>query len=227
MSTSTHSSPFTRRRVSAALLAALFILGSGGAMAQAEPDAVRMAPQQQSEQRFDMSSPTKPGFGRTACPHPISGVRELNSGPGTPVMSDFPSQYQSGGLHGGLQGSVIGQTQTDKWFGHTFEFKPSGGKCCSYNPGKLTVVYKSLTNGPNNDGSYVVHNGQVVNFSPTAQYIWPGQTATLGQTITKVFAVPPGIMASGQVSFMAQDDTAVLSARLEGTGCCVEPTPVQ
>ena len=35
MSTSTHSSPFTRRRVSAALLAALFILGSGTANQQA------------------------------------------------------------------------------------------------------------------------------------------------------------------------------------------------
>lgn len=172
---------------------------------------------------IEQVAPPHPGGGMP-CPRPVHLVLNATSG-ASPYMPDFPAQYQSGGLYGGLPASQFNQTQSDKWFGHTFNFKPGSGGCCSYQPGRLTVVYRSLMAGINNDGSYVVHNGTAVSVTPTNQYIW-SQTSpvAVGQTTTKVFTIPPGIVAGGRVSFIAQDDTAVVSAKLEISGCCLEPT---
>ena len=160
-----------------------------------------------------------------ACPQPVSISLSKNSGPATPYVPDMPTVLQTGGLNGGITASTFNHTQIDKWFGHTFYFKPAESKCCAMQAGRLTVTYRALASGLNvNDGSAPSVNG-----APYANYlpghIWPqGNPVAAGQMTTKSYVIPPNIMATGRVSFYAQDDTAVVSATLTGSGCCLEPS---
>lgn len=164
-----------------------------------------------------------PGRG-VACPRPVTISLTRNSGAASPYLPDMPTAMQTGGANGGIAASTFNQTSSNKWFGHTFHFKTAEGQCCALQPGQLTVTYRALEGGQVNDGSAPSVNGAPYpNYLPG--YIWPqGATVTVGQTVTKSYVIPPQIMATGRVSFYAQDDTAVVSATLTGSGCCLEPT---
>jgi len=164
------------------------------------------------------------------CPNPI--VVTLTRGgstAATPNIADFPS--------GALTGFAYNQTAANHNFRDTIAFKKPDSKCCQFRPGKLTVVYKALQGGTvkprsggdaGNDSGGLVHHGASV--SGQSGYIWAllqftGNTVHPGDTVPIVYTVSPSIIASGQVSFAVQDDTAVVSAKLEISGCCLEPTP--
>ena len=155
-----------------------------------------------------------------ACPHPHN-VTLTPSGAPTPDLREFPANSNVGG-------SVWNQTVFNKHFGHTFRFEQPKGDCCQYSPGVLTVTYKALDGGgvgsssSSNDGGGAVHKGLSV---PGAYgYIFGNAPVATGTVVTKTYTIPAGIMASGKVSLYAQDDTAVVSATLRISGCCVTPT---
>ena len=130
---------------------------------------------------------------------------------------------------------------TIKPFRDTFVFrKPSTKLCCQFNTlprtgfyGKLTVTYKALDEGPKgsstsyNDSGGLVHLGSSV--PGQSGWIYPqGPYVLFHQIATHVYYLTAAIVQSGKVSFSVQDDSAVVSAKLEVPGgCCLEPTPIE
>jgi len=177
-----------------------------------------------------------------ACPMPISINESITSNPSvanapvaSPDISEFPTAFQSG-----IAGSVLNQASMNKYFGHTIKFKIPSGDCCQYNQGQLIVEYKALAtsnkdgSSSNNDGSFVFYkksDGSIgrINHthSPITGHIWGANASAAtvnGQKVSRTFIIPPAAMKTGKISLFAQDDTAVLSFKLNGTGCCVQPT---
>jgi hypothetical protein len=203
----------TRRSAMVAMAAAaLFGATAASAQTEAAPGA---------EARMAAPGPVQ----GSACPHPVNMTITRNSGAGTIMAGDYPPAYLAA-----LAGSVFNQTAVNKQFGHTFQFRPGKGACCQYQTGKLVVTYKALRDNPANDGTRVFSNGGANSVlftgSDAAGHIW-SSSPTAGQTVTRTFVIPAGMVASGHVSLWAQDDTAVTSATLTITGCCVDATPVQ
>jgi hypothetical protein len=155
------------------------------------------------------------------CPNPVVvTITRGGTTAATPSAVDFPSVP--------LTGYAYNQTAVNHFFRDTIAFKKPESKCCQFNPGKLTVTYKALMGGPAksatsaNDTAGLVFHGASV---PGGGYIFGNLGTGTGQTVTIPYTVPASIVASGQVSFSAQDDSAVVSATLEISGCCLDPTP--
>lgn len=153
------------------------------------------------------------------CPHPYS--QTLTGGPtgaGTPVLADFPPV-----VHPSLAGAVWNQTATDKHFAHTFRFPTLDRNCCLITKGTLTVTIKALNSGQkgssaaNNDAVNVYSNGALIG----QQQPWLNTGVTAGTTATVSFPIPATALATGMVSFVVQDDSAVVSAQLVIEGCCL------
>lgn len=159
------------------------------------------------------------------CPQPIT-LKLTHGGPGVhtagqPDPADF----------GSLPGGTYNQTSINQWFRDSFHFKTSNSKCCQFKDGKLTVVYRALQAGPANSSTSANDDGGVWSGSglltgASGGRIFSG-AVTLGQMATIPYVVPAGLIASGKVSFAAEDDTAVVSATLEISGCCLDPTPIR
>lgn len=148
------------------------------------------------------------------CPSPIT--LNLTAGPPsapTPVASEFAA-----GMN--VAGSVWNQAAPNKHFGHTFRF-PAIKECCLMTKGVLTIRIKALQPGPKNspssgnDGIAIVSGGIV----KSSQSAWPNGNPPNTAPIT--INIPPQVLSTGLVSFYVQDDTAVLSAQLQLTGCCI------
>lgn len=168
---------------------------------------------QEALQRRPHPDPVKP----TPCPHPYS--QTLNgggTGASSPVLTEFPANVQPN-----LAGSVWNQTAVDKFFGHTFRFKPRG-ECCAFTGGTLQVTIKALRNGTaggsssNNDAVNVYANGTRIGlFQPWLNGVSAGAQAT------GTFPLQASDLANGMISFFVQDDTAVVSAQLVLDECCL------
>jgi hypothetical protein len=162
----------------------------------------------------------RPSATEVTCPYPITvHLSAGGSGSASPVLSEFPANIRP--LIGG---SVWNQTGTDKQFGHTFRFNPLTKECCAMTSGTLTVHLKALQGGPGptsaNDGFNVFVGGvQIGGQTPWTPSVVTGATTTIAIPITA------NHLTSGFVSFYVQDDTAVISAELDLTGCCVTKRP--
>ncbi|MGE3972530.1 MAG: hypothetical protein AB7E78_14380, partial [Porticoccaceae bacterium] len=141
--------------------------------------------------------------------------------------ADMPSHWQ--------QGNGLNGTKINTWYGHTIRWN-TRGRCCQVTRAVLTVKFKALKNGsPNgtdafNDNVHVVKNGLYGPNLPGGGVlgggrIWqpPVQAFQAGATTSKTITITnPAILASGRVSFFAQDDTAIQGATLTITGCCLD-----
>jgi hypothetical protein len=156
-----------------------------------------------------------------ACPFPFTVHLSAGpSGPAAPILSQFPA-----GIRPLIGGSVWNQTAADKQFGHTFRFNPLTKECCAMTSGKLTLHLKALVSGPSNASS--VNDGVNVFVGGVAiggQTPWT-PSVVAGATTTITIPITANNLTSGFVSFYVQDDTAVLSAELDLTGCCVTKRP--
>src|SRR5665213_152253 len=186
-----------------AILGTLSIMALGSGTSAADPD----------------SPVTRP----VPCPNPV--VVSMTRGrtmAASPNVADFPS--------GLLTGMAYGGTSINKTFRDPFVFKKPDSKCCQFQAGKLTVTYKALQGGPANsstsanDAGGLVYHGASVAGSSGPIY---GGAVTTGFTKTVTDVVPANIVARGRVSFSEEDDTDVVSATLEVSGCCLDPTPVR
>lgn len=216
-------SPSPRR----ALLGLLLAAGVSGVSAQDDGARQRQAAAADATALLGMDAPAPANPRPGTCPNPV--VKTVATPPGAtaaaPLMTDFPAGWS-------VAGSVFNQTQTDKHFGHTLRFEVPKG-CCQYNAGVLEVTYKALSNGSSNkssdagnDGGGPVRNGQALNNMQPGGYnhIWPNTGVTAGTVLTRQYNIPASWIASGHVSFGAQDDTAVLGAKLHLSGCCLTAT---
>lgn len=149
--------------------------------------------------------------------------------------SDFPDNM-SPTTWTGLENPAtnqFNQTKTDQFFAYTFKFpgwpSSNGKECCRCTEGAtLTVKFKALQGGgPNSSSSW---NDDVVVYSSLApgpthqvvgQRIWSGTVVT-GQTETLTFKIPCKFLANGHLSILVEDDTAVVSAELSLSRCCLE-----
>jgi hypothetical protein len=155
-----------------------------------------------------------------ACPRPVTLVINGASGAPQPLNTDLgPTLYP------GTVGSQWNQTAADKHFGHTFRFAAPlpGRDCCLMTWGVLTVRVKALQGGgpksstSANDSFNLVSNGIVIQ----QQQPWNNGGVSTGAIATLTFNVPANVLATGNVSFYAQDDSAVLTADLSLRGCCL------
>jgi|GEM_PF-2241366 len=180
--------------------------------------------------------PTMAQSDRVLCPNPLAPVTMTRGGAtlATPDAADFAPGTPLGGM-------AYNQTPKNKPFRDTFVFrKPSTKLCCQFDTlprtayyGKLTVTYKALENGNKgsltsyNDSGGLVHLGSSV--PGQSGWIYPqGSYVSFHQIATHVYYLTAAIVQSGKVSFSVQDDSAVVSAKLEVPGgCCLEPTPIE
>jgi hypothetical protein len=147
---------------------------------------------------------------------PTAGVANID------VLHDFSHQQPA------LGAPIFHQTTANKQFGYTFNFKMPEG-CCEVSAGKLTVYYRAVQGGSSatssdagNDIGELIRNGVGSGGGP----IYSSFPFAAGTTTVKTYTVPANWIASGRVSFIAEDDTAVDHATLTAQMCCVHMTPV-
>jgi len=119
------------------------------------------------------------------------------------------------------------QTVPDQLFAYTFHWTNSGKECCRCIDGAtLTVKLKALQTGgvgsPSSGNDYIVVVSSLApnNHVVESRSAWPNG-ATAGQIETLTFQIPCKYLANGHLSFYVEDDTAVLSATLLLTRCCL------
>lgn len=224
-------SQFPKRTVLALLCASALGIAIAQDIAPAPRQAQPASPEGlQADPAMSPSAPTPvPGAitNPKQCPNPQQitlTVPQSGTGPSpaSPTVSDFPAA--SAGWP--VNGSLFNQPQSDKPFGHTFNFRPPSGQCCQYADGVLTVTYKALAADANNDAGGPFRNGSPLgNMTPTGyNYLWGNSPVAVGTVVTKSYPIPASWIATGRVSFGAQDDSAVLKATLQINGCCLTPT---
>ncbi len=160
------------------------------------------------------------------CPHPTKLVLHA-ANPVTYDPSDFiPSQIA---LLTSSQPLTINQTQINKAFAYTFKLPGSPKECCLWKEGSLTVTIKALQAGPPGSATSANDSVSVVSSASTASNKlavgWSPSPfaagATLGEIKTHTFVIPAYVLDTGHVSFIMQDDSALVSAVLTVEGCCL------
>lgn len=162
---------------------------------------------------------------QSECPRPIS-ITLTAANPTTFVASDFNPQQVAQVHMSGLGDSAI-----DKNFLYTFQWRKEG-QCCQITKAVLTVNMRS--NGPGqsassadagNDGIALMHAGAVVAPYNEAVYSNVPKPFVAGQLATKTWVLTGAALnnlnSSGLISFAVQDDTSVVSATLQISGCCL------
>jgi hypothetical protein len=180
--------------------------------------------------------PTKADDKTVPCPNPMPAVSITRGGTqaATPSTVDFPN------TNAAMLPSVYGQTGHNRAFYDTIAFrKPSTTQCCQLGQipgtpyyGKLVVTIKALQAGSGatasdagNDAGGLIYHGVGVAGQTGAIYA-PTFVFAVGHTVTKTYYLNAAEVASGQVSFSIEDDSAVVSAVLDVPGgCCLIPTP--
>jgi hypothetical protein len=151
---------------------------------------------------------------RIPCPNPthVSLTAPLPVA-ATPYVPDFPTGPCSAGFE-----PNFGGTKFDRCFRHTFRWKAETKRCQNIK-GRLTIKYKALQSGvgPANDTVAIFSNGAVV--SGTSLPLYSG-SVTIGQTGTKTILLTAAMLTNNRVSFLLQDDTSVISAKLDVVVCC-------
>ena len=151
------------------------------------------------------------------CSNPVNVHIVKNSGPTSPVASDFRADMR-------LNQQGYNATQPNTHFADTLQWKMPASKTCELT-GKLSVKLKNLgTSLSSNDTAGVFSGGRAVpGFSQSQGQVWSsGQGA--GATRTLTYQLTGAMMHQGRLSFFVQDDTAVQEMRLDITGCCITPT---
>ncbi len=170
---------------------------------------------------------------RIPCPNPLAPVSMTRGGAtaATPMASEFLPGTP-------LTGMRYNQPSYNQPFRDTIVFrKPSTKLCCRLDAlprtgyyGKLTVTYKALDEGPKGSSSSYNDSGGLVYLGSSVPgqsgWIYPqGSSVSNHQIAVRTYFLSAAIVQSGRVSFAVQDDTAVVSAKLEVPGgCCLQPT---
>jgi hypothetical protein len=159
---------------------------------------------------------------RLPCNNPTTlTVNSPTSGPAHFSTLDFTPSQQAG-----IGSPIFHQMTNNKQFAYTFEFKTPGG-CCEIGAATLTVYYRAIQGGSSataadagNDAGGPIRHGVGVG----GGHIYTQFPFVAGSQKTVSYSIPAGWIASGRVSFNAEDDTAVDHATLTAQMCCVHAT---
>lgn len=200
----------TRNRYfSAALLVVTFTLSTGLTMAQ-EREARPVELQLQS-----------------ACPRPLALT--LTATTPNVVNADFTATQL------GAPRSFLNNPTLDKSFLYTFEWKREEA-CCEIGRAVLTVKLQANGGGmaktspdAGNDGIAIMHLGTSV--APFTEAVYSSWPFSPGQVVTKTWNLTGAALnylnADHRLSIYVQDDTRVVSATLQISGCCLSPQKVK
>lgn len=157
--------------------------------------------------------------GRVPCPHPI--LQTLTSTGAPQGGPDFPAAWT------GHYASGLNDMRPNRIFAYTFDAKwPAPERaCCELVSAVLTLVVKCHGDIPINDAWGILHNGVGI---PGAGGAIGWANGCMGQTKTITWAATPAVLAQinaeatdPHLSFAVEDDTAVVSATLQLSDCCV------
>lgn len=168
-------------------------------------------------------NPIDPLVLKPNCPRTI--VLNVGSGaPATPNPTDFPPPPPSPIT----LSPNFGFSTPNTHLRHTFSFPgPCRERnCCEIQRAVLQLQVKALQGGQNqqssnagNDKWYIYKNGTVL----ASGFIWSSFPVTPGQTQTLTIPIQPAWLNGCRLSFLTQDDTSVIAAKLTVIGCCVRP----
>ena len=182
---------------------ALAALGSVGGSALAQPTADRPAP----------------GAGKPChCTGPVDVHILKTSGPTSPDPGDFRPDMR-------LNQQGYNATQVNTHFAETLKWRMPASKTCEFTKGTLTIKLKNLgTSLSSNDSAGVFQDKVAVpGFALGVNSVWTsGQGAGAMRTVS--YTLTAAMMLRGQLSYFAQDDTAVQEMRLDIEGCCITPS---
>lgn len=202
-----------RNFLSAAFLAASLV-GAVPAGAQERRAPARF--EQERRTPVEIAAPARGG-----CPRAVN-LTLAATAPNV-VNSDFPAVNITGPR------AFLNGTQPNQIFLHTFQWARDG-RCCEVTNAVLTVELKALQDGTTkdsadagNDRIGLMHAGSAVQpFYEPVYSSWPFKA---GQTATKIWNLTGAALTYlntyGTVSFYVQDDTSVVSATLQVSGCCL------
>ncbi len=161
------------------------------------------------------------------CPQPVALT--LTASTPNVVNADF-SAGQLGAPRAWLNDPAI-----NKSFLYTFRWTKDE-KCCEITSAVLTVRMKANQSGASktssdagNDGIAIMYLGSAV--APFSQSVYSSWSFTAGQTATKTWTLTGAALAhlnaTRRLSIYVQDDTMVVSATLQISGCCLSAPPPQ
>lgn len=166
-------------------------------------------------------------------PPPVNGQKPCSQtivlsaaapAPTTPNPTDFPPSPPPPTI----VSPNFGFSTPNTHLRHTFSFPGPcrEGKCCEIQRATLELQVKALQAGQSqqssdagNDKWYIYKNGTLL----ASGYIWSNFPVTAGQTQTLTIPIQPAWLNGCRLSFMTQDDTSVMAAKLRVIGCCVRP----
>lgn len=158
-----------------------------------------------------------------ACPNPT--YETLTASGSSLENADFPAAALAN-----MQ--AVGGTTANKFTGYTFRWRSPA--CCAITRAVLTVRLRAITAGTSNttsdagnDTIAVVSGG--ASLPGQSGYIRPNAPFAAGSEITRTFTLTGAQLATlnsgDRLSFLTQDDHAVLSATLRLERCCVNAPP--
>lgn len=176
----------------------------------------------------DQSSPVTNNSRRALVPAtlhgelcPIPRNQTIDASGYSVLASDMPKGWKP---NNGLNG-----TSSDTYYAHTFYWNPSGA-CCQATRAVLTVTFTALQRGRSstskdagNDDFFFYGPGGVIIPVPGTGPIWTARWPfNVGATVTRTVTITnPAILNSGRLSLSVEDDTAITSATLQVSECCV------
>ena len=183
----------------------------------AKPDAAAL-------QAEPVLAPAQPDAGpgpvipdKVPCPHPLTTTVVSSGVPQGPAAAagPFPLNIPASSLASGL-----GDMHSNRTFEYSFKWEVPRERCCEILAARLTMVVKCHGDIPGNDAWGIYRNHLGLYGAPIG---WP--QSCNGQTKTIVWNVTPAVLnamnADNQLNLLVEDDTAVMSAKLEISGCCV------
>ena len=212
-------------RKTAVSMCVLSITALAGTLAQAQGEARfgQSGPLAQATESRESNPAGGPlPNGHVPCPKPYT--LHVPATPGPVDTSALPPGHNYQG---------IGGNQINTWSGYTFKL-PKPHHCCQAMSARLTVTFKALQGGAHgsptsaNDywGVTKTGGGPVPGNTAALIYYPPlllSQAVTTGYQVTKTFTVTDfsTLNSGGGLGVYAQDDTAIVSATLDITGCCL------
>ena len=183
------------------------------------------------EKNENVTTPSIPEAGHPAVPCPAPFSVTLNATIPHIVAADFNAAELAN------HQEALNYGQPNKGYAHTFEWKPNK-KCCQVTHAVLTVKMKSLSRGSSNtspdagnDAISITGPGGIP-IPPYSEKVYgpasiPPTTFPfpVGTLATKIWTITGAALnklnTAHTLSIYIQDDTSVLSATLQLTGCCL------
>ncbi|MDO8802620.1 hypothetical protein [Phenylobacterium sp.] len=155
------------------------------------------------------------------CPKPSYETIDLSTP--TPINADFRPDMLA------IARAGLNDAAPNKFFLHTFQWKPP--QCCQILGATLTITLRANQAGTSaagsdagNDSMGVMSNG--VAFPGLNGAVYTAFPVAINQPTTRVYVMSAAALAAmnadNRLSFYVQDDTRVLSAKLQINRCCVK-----